>query len=116
MCRFSLVALVLLISLLPALSGTSAAAPNLEVAARSGTGNLLGDLLSQLWNMLGSLWTNKEGCTIDPLGSCSADPPRITKAGCRVDPLGSCSTNPAPATKAGCSIDPLGGCASGSGK
>ncbi len=116
MRRFSLVVLVLLINLLPALSGTSAAAPKLEPAARSVPDRYLEDLLNQLWNVLGSLWTNKAGCIIDPLGSCSAEPLPIAKAGCRVDPLGSCSTNPAPTSKAGCSIDPLGACASGPGK
>jgi hypothetical protein len=123
MRRSSLVALVLLLSLSANFSLPLAAEPIPRAAARLGVpDSQLEGLLGHLWDVLRSLWTTKEGCTIDPLGRClhepapTPEPSPTTKEGCRIDPLGSCSTVPTLAAKAGCRLDPLGACASGPGK
>ena len=54
------------------------------------------DLLHPLWNLLARAWS-KEGCTMDPLGGCTAG----AETG---------GATQAPTSKEGCVIDPLGGC------
>jgi len=47
-------------------------------------------LLSQLRNVLASVW-EKEGCHIDPYGRCITDSPQETAdTGCSADPYGRC--------------------------
>jgi len=57
------------------------------------------DLFSQIWSFF-----RKEGCGIDPSGSCA------TKEGCNIDPNGkpACGPTSAGGTKEGCGIDPNG--------
>jgi hypothetical protein len=57
---------------------------------------------SGFWSLLASFWT-KNGCSLDPDGSCLPAAP--TKNGCSVDPDGRCLP-----TKNGCSADPSGRC------
>jgi hypothetical protein len=57
---------------------------------------------SGFWSLLVSFWT-KNGCQVDPNGSCLPAAP--TKNGCQVDPDGRCLL-----TKNGCSLDPNGRC------
>jgi hypothetical protein len=59
------------------------------------------DLLTPLWNLLGSGW-NKEVFVGDSLGGHAA-----AGAGCTIDPLGCPQT---PSIDEGCIMDPLGGC------
>ena len=68
--------------------------------------------LSTVWSWLTIVWT-KNGCMIDPHGSClpgtgsTTAPPAATDNGCGIDPWGRC--NSAASADNGCAIDP-GGC------
>jgi hypothetical protein len=68
-------------------------------------------LYDKLWSFFSSLWgesATKEGCGVNPWGSCSSAPQPQTDEGCGVNPLGSCNTSPQPQTEAGCGVDPYG--------
>jgi hypothetical protein len=62
--------------------------------------------LDRLLSFVSVFW-QKEGCHIDPLGGrCAVAKPR-TDEGCTIDPLGRCTPS-APSADAGCGIDPWG--------
>ena len=98
-------AVVLLLALTVA-QEASASPPRTMTPAPAGRG----DLLQQIRGFLVSLWS-PEGCGMEPLGRCLANPTPATAAGCGMDPWGRCRTSPTPAADVGCLIEPLGGCA-----
>lgn len=61
------------------------------------------NLLVAFWSYLVGFW-EKEGCGIDPDGSCAPVP-----AGCGLDPSGCVSSGSETTPKNGCGIDPHGG-------
>lgn len=69
--------------------------------------------LSTVWSWLTNVWA-KNGCLIDPHGSClsgtgsTTAPPAATDNGCGIDPWGRC--NSAATNDNGCGIDPHGSC------
>jgi hypothetical protein len=81
---------------------------------------LISALRVQFWSLLTRSW-EKEGCGIDPNGTCKAGIAGSglsglwEKAGCIIDPNGGCVPDPGSdagttGQKAGCGIDPHGGC------
>jgi hypothetical protein len=82
--RSKVVRLLLVLAL--TLPWSAAAAPAVESP----------DLLSRLWQLLASLWSDS-GCHIDPDGRCgddvTAEPPDTSNgdSGCHLDPHGGCS-------------------------
>jgi hypothetical protein len=104
------IALLLLLSTFSAASW-AAASPRRE-SPRAGTAAFLVlDLVSRAWSRLAGVLT-KEGCHIDPNGSCltgtSPAPPPAGEEGCNIAPDGCTSAQ----TDTGCYIDPNGLCRS----
>jgi hypothetical protein len=109
--------LLLLAALLAMPWAVSAAGP--QASPRPARAIQLGalDLFSQIWSFF-----RKEGCGIDPSGSCATkegcniDPngkpvcEGREKEGCRIDPDGCTSQNSRSQQKEGCNIDPDGRC------
>lgn len=71
-----------------------------------------GNPLVAFWSYLASFW-EKEGCGIDPDGSCAPAPAspdsNSQDAGCGLDPSGCVTSSSEPNPKNGCGIDPHGG-------
>lgn len=102
--RSTVLMLILLVGLVPALSGTAA-----EAAPGPG-GSFVppvhpgGTFLQQAWGFISCFWS-KEGSSFDPLGA------PLNKEGSSYDPLGAPSPQgPAPTqpVEAGSGFDPLG--------
>lgn len=69
------------------------------------------DVLARIWSLVTGFWS-KNGCQIDPDGSCIpgiSEGGSTVENGCRLDPDGQCVSEPV-TTKNGCVIDPSGIC------
>jgi hypothetical protein len=85
----SRIVLLLVLSLLLAVSTLQAAAPRTgDEPVR--TAPAAWDLLAQVWDFLTGVWS-ANGCEFDPDGRCRPAPPTVqTDNGCEFDPSGRC--------------------------